>query len=325
MQKELISVVIPVYNVEDYLERCIQSVINQTYSNLEIILVNDGSTDKSGDICDKYSKIDKRIIVIHKKNGGLSDARNAGIERATGKYIAFVDSDDYIDKEMYEIMYNNLIQNNANISIVNRYYTFPNGEKVLRYKINEHIKVMNNIEAIEEMNSFSTFDMAAWDKLYEKNLFDTIRFPVGKLSEDFYIMYLILEKSKKVVFDSTPLYYYFQRENSITRNKKINFDFAKAAKEQMNYIEGKYPELEKCVKSAYLSANLTVYNSHLKQNVRPDKEVVKEIKKEIKRYYPYIKENEKIDNIKKIQAKLFLINTKLYNLFFKLYKVKKRV
>ena len=325
MKEELISVVIPVYNVENYLEKCIQSVIDQTYSNLEIILVNDGSTDKSGEICDKYSEIDERIIVIHKKNGGLSDARNTGIDRATGKYIGFVDSDDYIDKEMYSIMYNNIILNDASVSIVNRYYTFPDGKKVLRYKIDKQIKIMNNIEAIEEMNNFSTFDMAAWDKLYEIKLFDDIRFPVGKLSEDFYIMYLIFEKCKKVVFDSRPLYYYFQRDNSITRNKKVNFDFIEAAKQQMNYIGNKYPQLENCVKSAYLSANLTAYNSHLKQKVKLDKEMIKKFKKEVKAYYPYIKENCKIDNIKKIQAKLFLINTNIYNLFFKLYKIKKRI
>lgn len=325
MEKELISVIIPVYNVEDYLEKCIQSVINQTYTNLEIILVNDGSTDKSGQICDKYSKIDERIIVIHKKNGGLSDARNAGIDRATGKYIGFVDSDDYIDKEMYNIMYNNIIFNNANVSIVNRYYTFSDGRKELRYKIDDQIRIMNNLEAIEEMNNFSTFDMAAWDKLYEIKLFEDIRFPVGKLSEDFYIMYLIFEKCKRVVFDSKPLYYYFQRDNSISRNKKINFDFIEAAKQQMNYIENKYPELEKCVKSAYLSANLTAYNSHLKQKVIPSKELIKKFKKEVKAYYPYMKENSKISAVKKIQAKLFLFNTNIYNLFFRLYKIKKRV
>ena len=202
MNKELISIVIPVYNVENYLEKCLNSVINQTYKNLEIIVVNDGSTDKSGDICDKYSEIDKRIKVIHKKNGGLSDARNAGINVAKGKYIGFVDSDDYIDKEMYNIMYNNIMVNKANICIVNRYYVFPDGTKLLRYKIEDDIKIMNNLEAIEEMNNFSMFDMAAWDKLYEKNLFDNIRFPVGKLSEDFYIMFfkekIVLREIKKL-------------------------------------------------------------------------------------------------------------------------------
>lgn len=325
IKEELISVVIPVYNVEKYLAKCIKSVINQTYSNLQIILVDDGSTDNSGSICDEYAKKDRRITVIHKKNGGLSDARNVGIKYSIGKYIGFVDSDDYIHEKMYEIMIKNMISHKANISIVNRYYVFEDGEELLRYSINEPIKIMNNIEAIEEMNSFSTFDMAAWDKLYEKNLFYDIKFPVGKLSEDFYIMYLLFEKCERIVFDSRPLYYYFQRNNSISRNKKINFDFAKAAKEQMEYIEKKYPQLESCVKIAYVSANLTVYNSYLKQKIPPDKVVIRQMKEEVKKYFSFVVKSEKLNKIKKVQIKLFLINKNLYDLSFKLYKTKKRV
>ncbi|APF24142.1 glycosyltransferase family 2 protein [Clostridium butyricum] len=322
---ELISVVIPVYNVEKYLPKCIESIINQTYTNLQIILVDDGSTDNSGSICDEYKKKDTRIMVIHKKNGGLSDARNVGIKYSKGKYIGFVDSDDYINKKMYEIMMENMVNNKANISIVNRYYVFEDGQEFLRYSINESIKVMSNLEAIEEMNNFSTFDMAAWDKLYEKELFNDIEFPVGKLSEDFYIMYLLFEKCKRIVYDSSPLYYYYQRNNSISRNKKINFDFVRAAKEQMTYIENRYPKLKPCMRVAYISANLTVYNSYLKQRMIPEKCVVKEIKREIGKNISYLKQNTTISKIKKIQIRLFLLNMSLYNLSFQLYKIKKRI
>lgn len=321
--KDLISIIVPIYNVEDYLCRCIDSIINQTYKNLEIILVDDESPDRCGVICDEYAQKDNRIKVIHQKNKGLSGARNTGIESANGRYIAFVDSDDYIASDMYEILYSDIEKYNAGISICNRYYEFEDGRRVERYKQTRETKVYSGKEAIIEMNNYSSFDMSAWDKLYRRELFDEIRFPEGKLSEDFFIMYKLLDKAQIVTFNPKHLYIYVQRNNSISRNKKINWDFIEASKEQMDYICNKYPDIEDIARTAYSSANMTVYNFHLKNRVKCPKQKRKELQNIVKENIKYVLDNNRLARIKKIQAWLFVHNIVLYNsLFISLRKVK---
>lgn len=177
--KELISVIIPVYNVEKYLNKSIESVIKQTYKELEIILVDDGSTDSSGKICDEFAQKDDRIKVIHKKNGGLSDARNAGISEAKGKYLGFIDSDDYIDKNFYEILYNVLKKYNSDISICKHRETYTDYEEnTSKLEIKE--QVFNTEQALKELLLFGEVNNYAWNKLYKKELFNEINYPVGK-------------------------------------------------------------------------------------------------------------------------------------------------
>ena len=154
--EDLISIIIPVYKVEKYIYKCIDSVLNQTYKNLEIILVDDGSPDKCPEICEEYAKKDNRIKIIHKKNGGLSDARNAGLKVATGKYIGFVDSDDYIEKDMYQVLYNNIIKTNSDISIVN----------LKEVKENEIIE--NNVK--DEQNTIEYTKLEGLKKLIENKI-----------------------------------------------------------------------------------------------------------------------------------------------------------
>ena len=172
-QDELISIIIPVYKVEKYLEKCINSIIGQTYTNLQIILVDDGSPDNSGKICDKYAKKDSRVEVIHKSNGGLSEARNSGIERAKGKYIGFVDSDDYIKEDMYEVLYNLITRFQADVSICNL-YDVVGDEKNIR-NINEGIKEYNRIDILKEVLMDKNIQSYAWNKLYKKELFDNLK------------------------------------------------------------------------------------------------------------------------------------------------------
>ena len=223
----LISIIVPIYNVEKYLSKCIESILEQTYTNFELILVNDGSPDKCGRICNEYAKKDSRIKVIHKKNGGLSSARNIGIDVAKGEYLGFVDSDDYIEPYMYEYLLKAALDNECSLSVCNINYVFEDG-KILNKVTNASDEVLNFVEAITEMNTYKKFDMGAWSKLYKKDLFKNIRFPEGKLSEDFYIMYKIFDRAQKVAYVSTPCYNYLQRANSITKNKNINHDFAYA-------------------------------------------------------------------------------------------------
>ena len=172
MEKRLISIIIPVYNVEEYIEQCIQSVINQTYKKLEIILIDDGSLDKSGKICDAYADRDKRIIVIHKENGGLSDARNKGIDIASGEYITFVDSDDYVEDSFIEDLYTTLINNNAEMSICNIIKVNDKGEKIenIGFAEDELVNGKKILKGIcEHKNVIES--IVAWNKMYSKDFF----------------------------------------------------------------------------------------------------------------------------------------------------------
>jgi len=212
----LISVIVPIYNVEKYLYQCIDSIINQTYHNLEIILVNDGSPDNCGSICDKYALIDPRIKVIHKQNGGLSDARNVAIDIAKGEWITFIDSDDYISKNYIQTLFELAYQNNCQCSVVQP-SLFQDGTIPIR-KSNNKIEIMNNIEAISAMFYQTKLDTSAWNKLYHKSLFITgIRYPKGYLFEDNPTTFRLLALCDKIAVSNEKLYYYRMREGSIER------------------------------------------------------------------------------------------------------------
>ena len=242
-EKALISIIIPVYKVEKYLEKCIQSVINQTYENLQIILVDDGSPDNCGKICDEYAKKDHRIEVIHKSNGGLSDARNKGLEIAKGEYIGFVDSDDYIEADMYEVLYNLLKQYNADVSICN-FYTVSQG-KISIKNADNGINEYNRIEILKEILLDKNIQSYAWNKLYKKELFDEIKYPVGKKYEDIGTTFYLLEKCNKVVVTGKPEYYYINRQDSIVNNvtETTITDYIELIMQRYDYIEENIKEL----------------------------------------------------------------------------------
>lgn len=242
-EKALISLIIPVYKVEKYLEKCIQSVINQTYENLQIILVDDGSPDNCGKICDEYAKKDHRIEVIHKSNGGLSDARNKGLEIAKGEYIGFVDSDDYIEADMYEVLYNLLKQYNADVSICN-FYTVSQG-KISIKNADNGINEYNRIEILKEILLDKNIQSYAWNKLYKKELFDEIKYPIGKKYEDIGTTFYLLEKCNKVVVTGKSEYYYINRQDSIVNNvtESTITDYIELIMQRYDYIEKNIKEL----------------------------------------------------------------------------------
>lgn len=216
--KDLISVIIPIYNVEKYLSRCINSVIAQTYKNLEIILVNDGSFDSSGIICDEFALKDSRIKVIHKKNGGLSDARNVGINIANGFYFTFIDSDDWVSNDFLEKLYNLCINYNAEISICDFVETKTTNTFLSDLKNNQVIQY-TNIESLYQLTKYSKTQFGiVCGKLYHKKLFDNVRFPVGKIHEDEFVSYILIYNANKIVYIDRKMYYYFMRNESITRN-----------------------------------------------------------------------------------------------------------
>lgn len=221
MAEELISVVVPIYKVEAYLPKCVESIRNQTYHNLEIILVDDGSPDHCGELCDKYASEDARIKVIHKKNGGLSDARNAGIEIATGAYIGFVDSDDYIHPQMYEALYDGIQKNNADIAIC-RYQNVKEEENIFveEMKNAKWVTLSNDQEKFDySLGEFTTVCFTvAWNKLYKAELFEEIRYPYGKIHEDEFTTYKTIDLANRIAYTEENLYFYVQRQGSIMDN-----------------------------------------------------------------------------------------------------------
>lgn len=211
---ELITVIVPIYKTEKYLQRCVDSIINQTYKNLEIILVDDGSPDNSGQICDLYAKLDKRVKVLHKKNGGLSDARNAGIDIAQGEYISFLDSDDWIDERYIDRLYQLLINSNSDISVCNFVRTSHENIQVDNAKI--EVYEYSNFQALEQLfGEYNVQMVTAWGKLYKRELFIDIRYPVGRIHEDEYTTYKLIYLAKKIIFTREKLLYYWQRNDSI--------------------------------------------------------------------------------------------------------------
>lgn len=237
----LISVIIPVYNVEKYLVRCVTSVCRQTYGNLEIILVDDGSPDRCGAICNHLAEKDKRIKVIHKENGGLSSARNAGLELARGACLFFLDSDDYISEDCISCLFKLMVREGADIAVGN--YIATSEERVdFSKKGNQPVteKSYSNIEAITQLFSSATVKMVtAWMKLYRRELFDGIRFPEGLLHEDEATTYQVYYRSKKIVVSDKYIYAYYSNPESITRamKPKSYFDKCSIFREQISFFE----------------------------------------------------------------------------------------
>lgn len=211
----MISVIVPIYNVEAYLDRCVESIVNQSYKDLEIILVDDGSPDHCGKMCDKWSQRDSRIKVIHKGNGGLSDARNAGLELAKGEYIGFVDSDDWIKPEMYQDLVTAIESEHAQLAVTGINRVYDNGYGRAQF-ISKRPYVITGDQIVQAYLSQGTFSTAACDKLYIRSLFDHRKFPVGKQFEDAPVIFDILCNIQKLAVIGKAQYNYFQRADSIT-------------------------------------------------------------------------------------------------------------
>ena len=265
MNNELVSIIVPIYNVEECLEKCVRSIIEQTYKNIEIILVDDGSTDNCGVICDNYKKIDNRIVVVHKRNEGLSSARNKGLDIAKGKYISFVDSDDYIEPKMIEELMQNMSEYKSDIAICN-FYCIKNGIKLVKRK---YIKKSFSIEGRKKYENiqgkYSYVTLVAWNKLYKREIFDTIRYPKGRIYEDSYVLCDILEKAQRISYILKPLYNYVYRSNSIINTFNIkHFDMIESYNRKIEFLsKKKYYDLVKIEKNMEMN-DLIVTLSKLK-------------------------------------------------------------
>lgn len=218
MKKALITVIVPIYNSEQYLSACVESIIHQTYSNLEIILVNDGSTDSSLQICQQYAEKDSRIIVLDKENGGQATARNMALDIAKGDYIGFVDSDDTIELDMYENLYNSLVKHQADIAVCGRYNVYSDGTRKELFVLTEE-QVWDTEEAIRRFLMWDCLDGSPCDKLMNRTLLQDDRFPTGYICEDLPVVYRVVSEATRIVHIGTAKYNYFQREGSTSHSK----------------------------------------------------------------------------------------------------------
>lgn len=214
MEKPLISIIVPVYKVEDYLDECVRSIVNQTYEKIEIILVDDGSPDRCPEICDKWVLKDSRIRVIHKKNEGLSSARNSGLDTAQGSYIGFVDSDDFIHPQMYEKMLGAIEASDKKMAYCSWIRAFPDGTQT---KI-ESCLPKGTMDMREAMDAvfLDQINVSVWSKLYHRSIFEHLRFPVGENNEDLPLIIPTVFEARGIANTGESLYYYRERENSIT-------------------------------------------------------------------------------------------------------------
>ncbi|WP_224393697.1 glycosyltransferase family 2 protein [Clostridium perfringens] len=242
--KPEISIIVPIYNVEKYLSKCIDSILNQSFTNFELILVNDGSNDRSGIICDEYTLKDERIRVIHKKNGGVSSARNSGISLALGKYIGFVDSDDYIKEEMYEILYNLCKKYKTDISIC-KLGREINGT-LINNEENGEIIELDNVNGLKELFKGILYRFSLCNKLFKRECFRGVIFPEGRIHEDLSTTYRLFANAKKSIYFDYVGYIYVKRENSIlttTYNEKRLQAFI-GWNEILEFMINKYPMLK---------------------------------------------------------------------------------
>ncbi|WP_295067305.1 glycosyltransferase family 2 protein [Ruminococcus sp.] len=320
MKEALISVIIPIFRVEKYLRRCIDSIINQTYRNIEIILVDDGSDDGCPSICDEYVNLDNRVFVYHKNNGGLSDARNYGIKKSNGEYLLFVDSDDYVDLTMIQKLYIALIKNNADISICPYLYVNENGEMLqVQKKLGKRGTFSNEeIFHMYDVSDVSWILGVAWNKLYKREIFSDIRYPVGKLHEDNFVSFLLYEKANLISIIDDKLYFYTQREQSIMGNR-VNVRHADGAIAALNRIDfakktGRLYLIPKAEEQAFG----TLFSIVVYVNNNKDRRYLRPI---IKRYTETYEKSLKYLNlsaVEKIKRRIFIrssVMLYLYKLF----------
>lgn len=322
--KPLVSVIVPVYNVEKYVEKCLDSIQKQTFKALEIIVVDDGSTDRSLEIVKEIAKHDERIIVYHKENGGLSSARNYGIDQSTAQLISFVDSDDYLDSEMIELLYDGITNNDADISMCTIYDVYP-GVAPKQNDITEQY-VVGAEEAIKIVLEAKITSVYAVAKLYKKELFKSVRYPEGKLAEDAFVIVDLLDQCGKVYISNAKKYYYIHRENSITTSdfKEKHCDVIKAYKRNYSLISQKYPNLQKTARMRVCWAHFFVLDK-LATAKKGNKAIENEIVNYLRKNFFFILKNDCFTSGRKIAMLALLFSKMLYKKIVKSYIVRRGI
>lgn len=276
----MISVIVPVYKVEPYLDRCVQSIVDQTYRDLEIILVDDGSPDNCPGMCDVWAKKDRRIKVIHKSNGGLSDARNVGMTYAKGEYISFVDSDDWIDSRFIEFLFNAVCEHKSELAACDVSFVLDDTIWMEDTTREYSGQLFSTEAALESLIHGRLFRAVAWNKLYLRDILKEESFKVGCLHEDEFFTYRVLAKCKRPVFVAVPLYAYRQREGSITKSYSLKrLDCLDAILERLLFLKREYPALYLEDKVTFCKLCINMYCDILLHSFAEEEIAKKRIKK----------------------------------------------
>lgn len=313
----LISIIIPAYGVEKYIEKCLDSVIEQTYKNLEIIVVDDGTKDRSGEIAEDYSRRDNRIVVFHKSNGGLSDARNYGIKHARGQYITCIDSDDYVDSDYVEYMYNIIQHYSARIAFCQHRVHFPSGN--IKDYGNQGSELIKTEQCLERIMYDDILNTSAWAKLYEKDLFNTVEYPKGMLFEDIGTTYKLLLQCDTIAIGYESKYNYILRENSIVTgsfNEK-KMDLLVMTDTMAKSVQSIYPDLSDALLRRRVYARFSTLNQVIgtKGYNKQKKEMIRFIKDNSKS----ILRNPKVPKRDKFAIYLLFLGYPVYQIVWRLY------
>lgn len=318
--KNLVTIIVPVFNVERYLKKCIESILHQTYRNLEIILVDDGSTDRSSNICDEYAEKYENVKVIHKRNGGLSDARNSGIHMACGDYLMFIDSDDYIDSTMVEKMFSRIKEDQSDMVICGFEYVDEKGKYISSKNHFQDEVVTKDVFWHRMYNGYYTECVVAWNKLYTRIIFDELRYDLDKVHEDEFIIHKLINNCDKISFMYDKLYFYLQRQDGITRSlfSLKRLDAVEALIIRTTYFLDKqmydYAEKSLLASKAFFFKG---YDQLSKEEMKSEK--VLTLKKMFDQSYKKII-FKKISMRSKIILTLFYLHPKVYAVIYRKYK-----
>lgn len=322
----LINIIVPIYNVEKYLDKCVRSILNQTYKNIRVILVDDGSPDKCPEMCESYARKDDRIFVIHKKNGGLSSARNSGLDvlfssqfSDKGKYVAFIDSDDYVAEDYIEFLYDMIEKNQADIAQCGHYIEFS--EKRRNDKNREHKTiVLSKEEGLESLCYNGVWDVTAWNKLYKLQILEYVRYPEGRCYEDTATSYLITDKAKRLVVNMEPKYYYVQRYSSIANSnswKEYKIQFIEIGDQFADWITLNYPQYAEAANIKRVFVRFSTLSQMVNSNHYDDRVV--EIRKTILNYKDSVLKNPKVNNRDKMGMIALSCGWNFYRILWKTY------
>ena len=301
----LITIIVPIFNMKIYLKRCLDSISTQTYKNIEIILVDDGSTDGSAEICDEYKNQDVRFKVIHQKNGGLSVARNSGLDVAQGKYILFIDSDDWIKDNMVQLLYEAVEQTNSDLAVCG--FILTDGVTEINSLWYDNSCVFTREQAYEELISNTTMQSQACNKIYKAEIIKSVYFPKGELFEDIQMMHKVFRKCEKIAVISDRLYYYYTRQNSISFTPKLynRLALSLSLMKRLEYVETYTPQYKEKVlaQAAKFFAQTIIHYSYSAEEITNNQQEYEYLKnilnqKETKRaIYKYCNLKDKIQYI----------------------------
>ncbi|MCU6747790.1 MULTISPECIES: glycosyltransferase family 2 protein [Lachnospiraceae] len=306
-----ISVIVPVYKVEPYLHKCVDSILEQSFSDIQVILVDDGSPDSCGDICEEYAQKDTRVQVVHKENGGLSDARNAGIAYTEGNYVIFLDSDDYIERDMLEYLYTNIKTADADMATCGIYEVYKD-----RIEAQEETPgfVCTGEEAFRCILQGHTIRGEIWNKLIKKECMEDLRFPKGRLYEDIYYTVDLMQRIKKVAVGTKPKYYYLHREDSITGRayRPQLFDIIDGYTKNYQVVKKAFPSLEREAQCLWIWSRFIVLDKMLLEEEYKKLDGYKELKRFIKRHLFVIMKNPYFQKKRKLSAWILFLNIGVY-------------